>query len=141
VGYGGTYYANPISLVASYENLRLLEANDFQAYSHLARITRRLGGGIEEVAEELNENIYVNYETGVLSFVFTNQKKISNYRDSINIDWNKYKVIQEKMLRKGFYYHPDSAERIPPSVAHTEEDVDNFIIALEDSIKEYNREY
>jgi len=140
VGYGGTYFGNPISLVAAYENLRLLGANDFQAYSHLARITRRLGRGIEEVAETLNENIYVNYETGVLSFVFTDLRKISNYRDSINIDWNKYKVIQGKMLQRGFYYHPDSAERIPPSVAHTEEDVDNFIIALENSIKEYNRE-
>lgn len=140
VGFGGTYFASPISLVASLANLKLLEAEDFAAYSRLGRITRKLGKGIEEVADNLDQEIYVNYETGILAFVFTDQRKITNYRESIVMDWNKYKAIQQKMLRKGIYYHPDGAERIPPSTAHTESDVDKFLIALEESIKEYNRE-
>ncbi|MCL4412363.1 MAG: aspartate aminotransferase family protein [Candidatus Thermoplasmatota archaeon] len=140
VGYGGTYYASPLSMAASLANLKLLEADDFAAYSHLGRITRRMARGIEDIADNLNENIWVNYETGVLAFVFTEQKKIRNYRESVNMDWNKYKAIQQKMLQKGFYYHPDGAERLPPSVAHTEDDVDRFLVALEESIKEYNKE-
>lgn len=140
VGFGGTYFSSPISLVAANANLKLLEADDFAAYSHLSRITRRLGRGIEEICDNLNENIYVNYETGVLSFVFTDQRKITNYRESVNMDWNKYKGIQHKMLQRGIYYHPDGAERLPPSVAHTDEDVDKFLVAFEESLKEYNRE-
>lgn len=140
VGFGGTYFASPISLVASIANLKLLEADDFSAYSHLARVTRRLGRGIEEICDNLNENVYVNYETGVLSFVFTDQRKITNYRESVNMDWNKYKAIQHKMLQRGIYYHPDGAERLPPSIAHTDDDVDTFLIAFEESLKEYNRE-
>lgn len=140
VGYGGTYFASPLSLLASLTNLKILEANDFEAYSYLSKITRRLARGIEEVGEDLNENIYVNYETGLLSFSFTEMKNIRNYRDSINMDWEKYKSIQRKMLERGIYYHPDAAERIPPSTAHTEEDIDKFIISLRESIKEYNKE-
>ncbi|MEM3540165.1 MAG: aspartate aminotransferase family protein [Thermoplasmata archaeon] len=140
VGYGGTYFASPLSLLASLTNLKILEANDFEAYSYLSKITRRLARGIEEVGEDLNENIYVNYETGLLSFSFTEMKNIRNYRDSINMDWKKYKSIQRKMLERGIYYHPDAAERIPPSTAHTEEDIDKFIISLRESIKEYNKE-
>jgi glutamate-1-semialdehyde 2,1-aminomutase len=48
VGYGVTYFSNPLSLAASIANLKILEANDFELYSHLAR-------NIEEVAEELNK--------------------------------------------------------------------------------------
>lgn len=140
VGYGGTYYASPISLTAALANLKLLEANDFQAYSWLGRLARMMGGGIDEIADNLDEDIYVNWETGLVSFEFTSQKSIQNYRESTMIDWNKYKAVQQKMLRKGFYYHPDAAERIPLSVVHTENEVNAFLIALEDSIKEYNTE-
>ncbi|MEM4058574.1 MAG: aspartate aminotransferase family protein [Thermoplasmata archaeon] len=140
VGYGGTYFASPLSLAASLANLNLLEANDFEAYSYLSRITRKLSKGIEEVAEDLNENIFVNYEVGMLSFIFTDLKNVKNYRDSIVMDWDKYKGVQYKMLERGFYYCPDASEFIPPSTAHTEEDVEKFIIGLTESIKEYNRE-
>jgi glutamate-1-semialdehyde 2,1-aminomutase len=140
IGYGGTYFASPISLAASLANLKLLEADDFAAYTRLGRITRKMGKGIEEIADNLDENIFVNYETGVIAFVFTDQRNITNYRESIVMDWNKYKAVQQKMLKRGIYYHPDGAERMPPSTAHTEADIDKFLIALEESIKEYNRE-
>jgi glutamate-1-semialdehyde 2,1-aminomutase len=140
VGFGGTYYATPLTLVASLTNLKLLEANDFEAYSHLNRITRKLGRGIEEIGDNLDENIYVNYEPGLLAFLFTEQKKITNYRESILMDWRKYEDIQKKMLKRGIYYNPDAWERIPPSVVHTEDDVEKFLVAFEESLKEYNKE-
>lgn len=140
VGYGGTYFASPIALTASIANLKLLETNDFEGYSALGRLTRKIGRGIEEIADNLDESMYVNYETGLLTFVFTEQKSISNYRESIIMDWNKYKGVQQKMLKKGIFYHPDGAERLPLSMVHTETDVNTFLTALEGSIKEYNRE-
>ncbi|MCL4333738.1 MAG: aspartate aminotransferase family protein [Candidatus Thermoplasmatota archaeon] len=140
VGYGGTYFAVPISLTASIANLKLLEANEFEGYSVLGRLTRRMARGIEEIGEDLDEPIFVNYETGLLTFVFTEQKQITNYRESIVMDWNKYKGVQKKMLQRGIYYHPDGAERIPLSMVHTESDVEAFLTALRESIKEYNRE-
>jgi len=140
VGYGGTYYSNPISLTASIANLKILETNDFEGYSLLGRLTRKMARGIEDVAEDLDEPVFVNYETGLITFVFTEQKQITNYRESIIMDWNKYKGVQKKMLQKGIYYHPDGAERIPLSMVHTEADVEKFLTALEESIKAYNRE-
>ncbi|MCW6158561.1 MAG: aspartate aminotransferase family protein [Thermoplasmatales archaeon] len=140
VGYGGTYFGHPISLAASVANLKILETNEFEAYSHLGRLTRRMGRAIEEVAEDLNEPMFVNYETGLLTFVFTEQTRVTNYRDSIIMDWNKYKGVQQRMLQKGIYYHPDGAERIPLSTVHTDADIETFLNALRDSIKDYNRE-
>ncbi len=140
VGYGGTYFGHPISEVASLANLKILETNDFEAYTHLARITRKLGKGIEEIADDMDEPMFVNYETGLLTFIFTDQRKITNYRESILMDWTKYTGVQKKMLERGIYYNPDGAERIPLSTVHTEADVDAFLTALRESIKEYNRE-
>jgi glutamate-1-semialdehyde 2,1-aminomutase len=140
VGYGGTYFGVPISLTASITNLKILEANEFEGYSVLGRLTRRIARGIEEIGEDLDEPIFVNYETGLLTFVFTEQKNITNYRESIIMDWNKYKGVQQKMLKRGIYYHPDGAERIPLSMVHTEADVEAFLAALRESIKDYNRE-
>lgn len=141
VGFGGTYYASSLSLAASLENLKILEQNDFHAYKSLERVTRKLANGIEDISDDLDENILVNWDTGMLSFVFTDLRKIRNYRDSIQIDWDKYRIIQRLMLEKGIYYHPDNAERMPLSVEHTPEDVDQFLVALEDSIKKYNQLY
>ncbi|MCL4450744.1 MAG: aspartate aminotransferase family protein [Candidatus Thermoplasmatota archaeon] len=140
VGYGGTYFGVPISLTASIANLKLLEANEFEGYSMLGRLTRRMARGIEEISEDLDEPIFVNYETGLITFVFTEQKQITNYRESIVMDWNKYKGVQKKMLQRGIYYHPDGAERMPLSMVHTEADIEAFLTALRESIKEYNRE-
>lgn len=140
VGYGGTYYGHPISLAASIANLKILETNDFEGYSRLGRLTRKLGRGIEDLADDLEEPLFVNYETGLLTFVFTDQRQITNYRESIIMDWNKYKGVQKKMLERGIYYHPDGAERLPLSMVHTEADVEAFLTALRESIKEYNRE-
>lgn len=138
VGFGGTYFAASTSLAGSLENLRLLEQDDFHAYKHLKTVTRKLAKGIEQVAEDLDENVFVSAETGMLSFVFTELKEITNYRESIQIDWDKYKLIQKYMLERGIYFHPDNAERMPLSVHHTKDDVDLFITALEESIKKYN---
>lgn len=140
VGYGGTYYGHPISLTASIANLKILETNDFEAYSRLGRLTRKMGKGIEEVADDLDEPMFVNYETGLLSFVFSEQRSVTNYRESILMDWTKYTGVQKKMLASGIYYNPDGAERMPLSTVHTEADVETFLSALRESIKEYNRE-
>lgn len=141
VGFGGTYYASSISLAATLANLKLLEQNEFRAYKDLEKVTRKMANGIEDVADDLNENILVNWETGMLSFVFTDLKRIRNYRESIQIDWDKYRAIQRFMLQKGIYFHPDNAERIPLSVQHTPEDIDQFLVALEESVKKYNLLY
>ncbi|MEM0136346.1 MAG: aspartate aminotransferase family protein [Thermoplasmatales archaeon] len=140
VGYGGTYFGVPISLTASIANLKILEANEFEGYSSLGRLTRKMARGIEEIGDDIGESIFVNYETGLITFVFTEQKQITNYRESIIMDWNKYKGVQKKMLQRGIYYHPDGAERMPLSMVHTEADIDAFLTALRESIKEYNRE-
>ena len=137
VAYGGTYFASPISLAGALENLRILSANDFEAYRHLKRITRKLAKGIEEVGDELNEDMLVNWETGLLSFAFSELRKVKNYRESIQSDWEKYQAVQKIMLKKGIYLHPDAFERIPLSTAHSEEDIETFINALRDSVKEY----
>ncbi len=128
VAYGGTYFASPIALAGALENLRLLAYNDFEPYRYLKRITRKMAKGIEEVADELDEDILVTWETGLLSFIFTKRKSVRNYRESIDSDWEKYKKLQRYMLRRGIYLHPDMFERIPLSTQHTEEDIDAFIM-------------
>jgi glutamate-1-semialdehyde aminotransferase len=73
---------------------------------------------------------------GMLQFFFTRRKKIVNYRESLQIDWNLYLRHGQLLLDKGIYIHPDNYERITLSSAHTEKEIDQFVSTASETFKE-----
>ncbi|EQD65428.1 glutamate-1-semialdehyde-2,1-aminomutase, partial [mine drainage metagenome] len=73
---------------------------------------------------------------GMLQFFFTRRKKIQNYRESLQIDWNLYLRHHQLLLDKGIYIHPDNYERITLSSAHTEKEIDRFLAVLHETFAE-----
>ena len=78
----------------------------------------------------------MQYVNGMLQFFFTRRKKIVNYRESLQIDWNLYLRHQQLLLDKGVYIHPDNYERLTFSSAHTEKDVEKFVAIATETFKE-----
>lgn len=72
----------------------------------------------------------------MFSLFFTKQKKIMNYRESLLIDWNKYKLFSQILLEKGIYLHPDDYERIALSTVHTVDDLEMTLVAFEEAFRE-----
>ena len=63
---------------------------------------------------------------------------VRNYRDVTRCDMNKFKKFYLSMLEKGIYFSPSGYETNFISRAHTNNELDKTIDALEITLKELN---
>jgi len=107
-----------------------------ELYAKLGHLTERLEKGLEEAARDAKVNVLVQSVNGMLQFFFTRRKKIVNYREALQIDWNLYLRHHQLLLDRGIYIHPDNYERITFSAAHTEKDIEKFVSVATETFKE-----
>jgi glutamate-1-semialdehyde 2,1-aminomutase len=136
ISFGGTYFANNLSLAGALANLKMLHRGGEELYARFARLTDRLEKGLEEAGRDSKVSVVVQSVNGMLQFFFTRRKKITNYRESLQIDWNLYLRHHQLLLDKGIYIHPDNYERITFSSAHTEKDIEKFVAIAHETFKE-----
>ncbi len=136
ISFGGTYFANNISMAGTLANLKMLHRGGEDLYARFARLTERLEKGIEEAGHDAKISVLSQSVNGMLQFFFTKRKKITNYRESLQIDWNLYLRHHQLLLDKGIYIHPDNYERITFSSAHSEKDIDKFVGILHETFAE-----
>jgi glutamate-1-semialdehyde 2,1-aminomutase len=136
ISFGGTYFANNLSLAGSLANLKLLERGGEGLYERFGRMTTKLEKGIEEAAKDAKVSVLVQSVNGMLQYFFTRRKKITNYRESLQIDWNLYLRNHQLLLDKGIYTHPDNYERITFSSVHTEKDIETLVDKIHETFTE-----
>jgi glutamate-1-semialdehyde 2,1-aminomutase len=136
ISFGGTYFANNLSMAGTLANLKMLHRGGDDLYARFGRLTQKLEKGLEEAARDAKISVLVQSVNGMLQFFFTRRKKIVNYRESLQIDWNLYLRHHQLLLDKGIYIHPDNYERITFSAAHTEKDVEQFVSVATETFKE-----
>jgi glutamate-1-semialdehyde 2,1-aminomutase len=136
ISFGGTYFANNLCLAGAIANLKALHRGGEELYARFGRLTDRLAKGLEEAGRDAKLPTLVQSVNGMLQFFFTRRKKITNYREALQIDWNLYLRHQELLLDRGIYIHPDNYERITFSTAHTEKDVDRFVEIANETVRE-----
>jgi glutamate-1-semialdehyde 2,1-aminomutase len=136
ISFGGTYNANNLSMAGTLANLKMLHRGGEDLYARFGRLTERLAKGLEEGARDAKISVLVQRVNGLLQFFFTRRKKITNYRESLQIDWDLYLRHHQLLLDKGIYIHPDNYERLTVSSAHTEKDIDRFVAIAAETFKE-----
>jgi glutamate-1-semialdehyde 2,1-aminomutase len=136
ISFGGTYFANSLSLSAALANLKLLHRGGEELYARFGRLTEKMERGIEEAARDTKVNVLAQSVNGMLQFFFTRRKKITNYRESLQIDWNLFLRHHQLLLARGIYIHPDNYERLTFSSAHTEKDVELFLATINETFTE-----
>ncbi len=139
ISFGGTYFANNISMAGTLANLKVLQRGGPELYERLGKLTERLHKGIEDAAKEAKIAVLVQSVCGMLQYYFTRRKKISNYREALAIDWDLYLRHSQLLLDRGIYTHPDNYERLLLSNAHTEKDVDQFISVIRETFAEIKK--
>jgi glutamate-1-semialdehyde 2,1-aminomutase len=136
ISFGGTYFANNLSLAGALANLKLLARGGDDLYAKWGRLTDKMEKGIEQAARDAKVSVLVQSVNGMLQFFFTRRKKITNYREALQIDWNLYLRNHQLLLDKGIYIHPDNYERLTFSSSHTEKDVEQFLAAVNEAFTE-----
>jgi len=135
VSYGGTYFANSLTVAGSLANLEVLAADDYRALKTLKETTEKLMAGLTHAVLATKHKACIQSVPGIFSLSFTKHAKISNYRESLLLDWDKYRSLHQLLLDAGVYLHPDNYERVAISTVHSEEDIAFTVQAFEEALK------
>lgn len=136
VSFSGTYHANSVCITAAQATLEELSANNYSAYSHLNKVGRLLQDGLEKAVQEAGSQAIVQgVGPGGLQIYFTKLKRIRDYREFATCDPAKYTAFHKELIRRGVYVHPGQNEHWFVSTAHTEDDVNETLVAVREALK------
>jgi glutamate-1-semialdehyde 2,1-aminomutase len=127
----GTFNANPIVVAAGVATIRELEKPGI--YEHMARITRRLTDGINEIANRMNVVLYCSGVASIWQLQFGIREPMTDYRDTFKVDRVKYQEFRFMCLERGIRLHPIRG-RFYTSAAHTDENVDRTLEIVEKAL-------
>jgi len=135
ITHAGTFNGNPLCCAAAYATLTELTRNGGEAHRHMKKIGTMLQDALEQAVASSGTNAIVQglAQCGVQVF-FTKLKKITNYREFLTCDGEKYTRYHKEMLRRGIFFHPLQYQHLFVSTAHTEEDIDKTAKAARESL-------
>ncbi|WP_338451248.1 glutamate-1-semialdehyde 2,1-aminomutase [Niallia oryzisoli] len=129
----GTMAGNPASILAGIACLEVLKQDGI--YDYLDRLGAKLEEGILNAAKQHNMSITINRLKGALTVYFTDEK-IENYEQAENTDGEMFAKFFKLMLKQGIHLAPSKYEAWFLTIAHTEEDIDATIFAVENAFSE-----
>ncbi len=130
----GTMAGNPASMLAGIACLEILKEEG--VYDRLDTLGARLEDGIRNAAKQHNVAIQLNRLKGALTVYFTDSKEeIINYAQVEATDGEKFGRFFKLMLEQGINLAPSKYEAWFLTTAHTEEDIDRTIEAVNEAFK------
>lgn len=129
----GTMAGNPASIQAGIACLEVLKQDG--VYEHLDRLGAKLEEGILNAAEKYNIQITINRLKGAFTVYFTNEK-IENYEQAQTTDGEMFGKFFKLMLNEGICLAASKYEAWFITTAHTDEDIEETITAVEKSFSQ-----
>ena len=125
----GTLSGNPVAMAAGLATLDLISTTGF--YDELARKTENLIAGILQAARRANIPMTANSICGMFGLFFTDANKVTHFSQVTQCDIAFFKRFYHGMLNAGVYLAPSAYEAGFVSNAHSDEDINNTIAAVE----------
>jgi glutamate-1-semialdehyde 2,1-aminomutase len=132
----GTYNGNTLCMHAAKAALDELTAGDGAAYKHIHSIGDRMISGVRRIFEKTGVAGLVQGIGPMFQMFFTESKSISDYREfDLSVDRGAFTRFANLLLDRGVYISPIAGEHWFPSTAHSMDDVEFALGAIEDSIR------
>jgi glutamate-1-semialdehyde 2,1-aminomutase len=128
----GTLAGNPVTMAAGRETLALLDA---AAYLRLEALGERLASGLERVLLDRGVSGCVQ-RAGSMLTVFFGIPHAGSLAEVERLDRERFRSFFYGMLERGFYLPPSPFEALFLSLAHSEGDVDDFLAAADEVLRE-----
>lgn len=123
----GTLSGNPLAMTAGYETLSALEPDTYQ---ELNDKVDRLVAGYKQAAEKHRIPLQVNRAGSMVGFFFTD-KQVVDYDTAATSDLELFKKYYQGMIKEGIFLPPSQFEGVFLSTAHSDEDIERTIEAVE----------
>ncbi len=120
----GTLSGNPIAMTSGIETLKLLRDNP-NIYTDIETYTKTLSEAYRKLP-----NVQVN-QIGSLMSVFFTETPVTDYNSAMTSDTSRFAKYFNHMLDHGIYVAPSQFETMFVSYAHTAQDLNETIHALE----------
>jgi glutamate-1-semialdehyde 2,1-aminomutase len=132
----GTLSGNPVAMAAGIKTLQLLRDNP-DIYRAIGENAGRLEQAFLRGAHKQRIPVVVNRVGSILSAFFTGEA-VRDYRSAVTADTGRFTKYFSSMLEQGIYVAPSQFEAMFVSYAHSDEDIDRTIAAIEESFKALN---
>lgn len=131
VPHGGTFNANPVTMVAGRVSMELMTPD---VYQRLAALGDRMAAGLERVFGDLGEAAQVTGRASLRRIHFT-RAKLTDYRSAYPSEAAKAraKTLYDGLIERGFVIGPTGM--IALSTATTDAEIDRLIDAVRDTLK------
>lgn len=116
-------------MAAGIATLQLLDAPDF--YPELIRKTQKLVDGLQAAANNAAVAFTTNQAGSMFGGFFTEEPSVTNYRQVIACDTERFNQFFHGMLEEGIYLAPASYEAGFMSQAHSDADIEQTIAAAQ----------
>jgi glutamate-1-semialdehyde 2,1-aminomutase len=126
----GTLSGNPVTMAAGHATLRHL---DEAAYDRLERMGDRVAAELRDALERSGIEGCVQ-QVGSLFTLFFGIGPPRDLAEAERADRGAFRRFFYAMLERGFYLPPSPFESAFLSLAHTDQDIDEFIAAARDSL-------
>ncbi len=128
----GTLSGNPIAMTAGLATLRALDAS---SYKYLERLSARLEDGLRAAVEESRVQAQL-HRVGSMWTLFFCSEPVFDYASAKGCNTQLFGRYFHAMLQRGIYLPPSQFESAFVSLAHTETEIDAFIEASRESLRE-----
>ena len=130
---GGTHGGNPLSVAMAHRVLDLLEAHP-EYYAQINDLGRQLADGIRAIFAVRGLEYAVVHHESVVDFKFRPGPPNRNYDDARAADKKLYAAYYWAMRERGILLPPSQNEVMFVSTAHTSDDIDRTLDAIDESI-------
>lgn len=133
----GTMAGNPASISAGIACLEVLQEDG--VYEKFDNLGEQLEKGILQAADKHGFSITINRLKGAMTVYFTDEK-VTDYAGAQRSDSDQFASFFRHMLSRGINLAPSKYEAWFLTTAHTKEDIDETIEAVEDSFQTMKNE-
>ncbi len=125
----GTLSGNPIAMAAGLTQLRYLYQHP-EIYTELEEKGERLYGGMQALLDRYGKPYQINH-VGSLGCLFFTSEPVRDYQSAKTADTDLFASYFRFLLEKGIHLAPSQFEAMFLSAAHTDEDIDETLDAVE----------
>jgi glutamate-1-semialdehyde 2,1-aminomutase len=127
----GTLSGNPLAMTAGIETLKALRQPG--VYQQLEAKSSALAGGIAKMASEAGINLHIGRVASLLTVFFT-ARAVVDYQSAKQADTGLFARFFQNLLSAGIYWPPSQFEAAFISTAHTDEDIQLTLKAVETAL-------
>lgn len=131
----GTLSGNPLAMTAGYETLKALTPETYEAIN---KKVDRLAEGFREAADQHGIDLQINRAGSMFGVFFTDQPVV-DFATASSSDLENFSSYYRSMIESGVFLPPSQFEGLFLSTAHSDEDIEKTIEAVQTAFKQLKK--